>query len=453
MTQNSTTSVRIASTLAMWTILSCAAYAQKPPEPNPGAARAQKPHAPNSQIFEFTRATLRIVSIEPAAPVADAPITVSYEVHAAEQLTKAITGIVGGHFSGSSLGPPGGGPPKYFTLQPGGTVSGKLVIQSPTAGAGRVALTFGGEPICTGVGKVGINGNTPGSCTRTILATAERDLTVEQPIVTVRIAGSTYAKLTLPDSGDHSTAASGFQCVTHNPGCGWKGNNGDDTFFVVKALPPGVRLQSTEFLQYWPAGLNANDAGSRNALHTGSYGATINRSVPEKPTVLWNNTCWATFNNKNVNYSISFLLSMRKGTSVGEQTFDPSEKASPCLPEGYSAVPPTIRGTPQPPGEVFMIDKGAWFQGTFTGPGGTGKILTITNPVSVDMEVIADSNMPGGCGKPGNKVLAGHETIQAADFYQGAVNYPKVMSVCMAVSTTPPLQVRTAGLQITYAPD
>jgi hypothetical protein len=41
------------------------------------------------------------------------------------------------------------------------------------------------------------------------------------------------------DRGDATGPTNGYMFVTHNPGCGWVGNAGQDKFFSAqKPLPP-----------------------------------------------------------------------------------------------------------------------------------------------------------------------------------------------------------------------
>jgi hypothetical protein len=65
---------------------------------------------------------------------------------------------------------------------------------------------------------------------------------------------------------------------------------------------------------------------------------TSDGSVPTD--VGWKNGCQGVFNSKDVDYHISFLISMPDGTDLGEVMFDQTDTAGDvCLPAGYSLTP------------------------------------------------------------------------------------------------------------------
>ncbi|MEP7074546.1 MAG: hypothetical protein ABI878_01945 [Acidobacteriota bacterium] len=159
-----------------------------------------------------------------------------------------------------------------------------------------------------------------------------------------RISGKQYLSFASGDSKDAYSSKNGYMCVVHNPGCGWflsSGNNGGDKFFGDgKDLPPGVKVEGAYFHQYWPVGITADPGG--NIFGTGSYGSEISGGGSYPYTVNWKNTCWQDYGGKNLNYTVSFIVSMPEGTDLGEETFDdgPSTSDS-CLPENYVANKPT----------------------------------------------------------------------------------------------------------------
>jgi hypothetical protein len=111
----------------------------------------------------------------------------------------------------------------------------------------------------------------------------------------------------------------------HNPGCGWWGNDGVDEFFNQRALPPGAKLESIEFVQYWPEGVDSvSGSGAWTWLNSsGSYYARNASTDSARPSIKWNNTCVGGFGGKELEYSISFIVSMPQGTDLGEPTDDP----------------------------------------------------------------------------------------------------------------------------------
>ncbi len=165
-----------------------------------------------------------------------------------------------------------------------------------------------------------------------------------------RIAGAHYFALDNGNSKDGYNPQNGFLCVSHNPGCGWVGNNGTDKFFTSdKPLPPLCTIVAVNFTQFWPSGVSSQAAGG-TIFGWGSYGASLSSGTPDgsvPTTVGWKNACQGVFGDKNLDYRISFLISMPDGTDLGEQTFDQTDTAeNVCVPPG-SPLPPT---TPEPSG-------------------------------------------------------------------------------------------------------
>lgn len=158
-----------------------------------------------------------------------------------------------------------------------------------------------------------------------------------------------YIEFDKKDSGDGFTNKDGFLCVIHNPGCGITGNNGEDKFFSLnKQLPATAKLEKVEFTPFWPAGLGPGSGGTIGGW--GSFGMQ-QKGGPTDPsqTVLvdWNNACQGTFAGRNLDYSVSFIVSVPHGMDLGEQTFDPAQQTeSSCKFDGTT----TDTETPKTPG-------------------------------------------------------------------------------------------------------
>jgi hypothetical protein len=145
-------------------------------------------------------------------------------------------------------------------------------------------------------------------------------------LVVKRISGIHYLKFSKGDPSDTYSETDGYLCVSHNPGCGWWGNNGKDKFFNQDIpLPPLCTIVGTDFTQFWPDGITTT--GSSGSLGGwGSYGAHLDAGSPDgsSPYVVpWNNACQGDFTGKILYYHISFLVSMPEGTDMGEPVFDP----------------------------------------------------------------------------------------------------------------------------------
>jgi len=295
---------------------------------------------------------LSITSVTPADPVAGQKITVNYSAAMIGVPTAAVTGTVAGNFQGMPLQQPNGGAAPMVTVAPRSVVSGSLVIVAPKAGQGTVTIGLYPPPPsgCSGGLHVIIL-----RCRTTPIATATTSLTVVPPTVTVRISGATFSHIAEPDKNDNATANNGYLCVVHNPGCGWWGNDGKDTYFVQKQLPAGAKLVGIDFVQYWPLGVDsASGSGAWTWFDSsGSYFAHLNQDVPTQPYVKWNNTCTEGFANKDLWYSISFRVQMPEGTNLGEATSDLGTP-SPCLPPGYSITAVSISPGSNPPPSPYL---------------------------------------------------------------------------------------------------
>jgi hypothetical protein len=402
-------------------------------------------------IPSFVKIT--IVSISPAQLLVGEKAAVTYSLSLGGIAPVPTTGSIGGSFQGSALQQFNGGKAPLITLLPNTPVTGTLVIPSSNLGPGDVVVDFYPPPPtgCTGA-IVNLR-----RCTVEPLATADMQLNVVEPTVVVRIAGTSYANISKPDSGDSASGNNGYQCVRHDPGCGWWGNSGKDKYFNQKALPAGATLQGPPiFTPFWPQGIDSSNEGAWVWLNSsGSYFAHLDASDPAAPTVKWNNTCWGPFSGKDLYYSISFLVSMPKGTDLGEPTFDPtSQLSSPCLPAGYSATPvgaPPITTTPL---ALYLVRTANYFTGTF-GSNSTGTVQTVTNGENFQIVLLKRSNFPGGCGGAGNVPLTAHQSIMGSQLtaLYGSANpsYPLAIEACVTDTTLAATQ-QSISVVITYVP-
>jgi hypothetical protein len=183
-------------------------------------------------------------------------------------------------------------------------------------------------------------------------------------MVKVRISGTSFLNFAQGDPQDHYAADNqGFLHVTHNPGCGLQGNNGNDQFFAAQHnLPFWAKLEGVEFEQFWPKERQANSCGIGGWFGGGSYLTRMERGDPAKSepliTVHWENACCGDYATKNIEYVISFIVAvdedvLRAGNSLGEPTFDPNLTPLSAIqpPSGFQLSQPAQPGAsaPQPP--------------------------------------------------------------------------------------------------------
>jgi hypothetical protein len=224
------------------------------------------------------------------------------------------------------------------------------------------------------------------------------------PTAEVRIAGTNYIEFDKKDSGDGYSAQDGYLCVIHNPGCGIKGNDGEDKFFTPdKPLPLLAKLVRVEFTPYWPNGLGAGSAGGIGGW--GSF-SIEQRGGPSDPShtvyVDWSNACQGSFGGKNLHYSVSFIVSMPTGADLGEPAFVPSAKPdSPCQPEGYTK-------NSQPPGPTAPVPSG------FLGVVKMCNTTNVTASGSLHLEGACTAALPGAQG-----ICTMKEDTVALQFPQG----------------------------------
>lgn len=195
-----------------------------------------------------------------------------------------------------------------------------------------------------------------------------------------RISGQSFLQFAQADPQDKYKAENGFLHVTHNPGCGLKGNNGDDKFFPPEHnLPFWAKYVKYEFVQFWPKERKQDDCGVGGWFGAGSYLTRVTQGDQSKKepllTVHWENACCGQYGGKNIEYVVSFIVSVSEdlvqaGQSLGEPMFDPDQLAinSIAPPNGFSLNQQPV---PTPPPQ----------------PSGSGK-LTI--------DILFDTQVPGG---------------------------------------------------------
>jgi hypothetical protein len=280
------------------------------------------------------------------------------------------------------------------------------------------------------------------------------------------VPGDRYVTYGNDTTGLKSYVQSGALCVVHRPNCSGNpfvglfgvGHNGKDHFFPKdKPLPAGVRLVGVQYKMNWPAGLTKTDRGDIGSK--GSYGASADGQLQSKPplfSVHWENSCQATnskdWGNLPVTYQVFFVIDVPPGVSV--QGALPYSSADPvrniCSAED---IPTVISNGPQvTPLAVYLTPfttkQVIWFGGQF-GVNTSGTILTINNAEQFQIELIADKNMPGGCGKAGNQMIASHATIPAASIFAN-VKYPKTIGACLPAANA---SRQSTEIVLTYKPN
>jgi hypothetical protein len=169
----------------------------------------------------------------------------------------------------------------------------------------------------------------------------------------VRISGMNHFLLDKKDARDGNDIHDGYMCVVHDPGCGVIGNDGVDRFFSEeKALPLLAKIEKVEYEPFWPDGLGKGTGGG---VGPGSYGQGMNgwpSSGPQPVLIDWNNTCTNSYGGRKIYYSVSFIVSVPRGTDLGEPGFDPAlQPETACKLDGYhregeepnSPIPPSVQ--------------------------------------------------------------------------------------------------------------
>jgi hypothetical protein len=177
-----------------------------------------------------------------------------------------------------------------------------------------------------------------------------------------RISGESYIQFAKENPQDkYETKDGGWLLVSHNPGCGVRGDNGDDTFFAdihSSTLRFGCTLEGIEFKQFWPTERKPDDAGC-SFWGGGSYLTRVGRNGL-KVTVHWENACCGRYDNKDIKYMISFLIgvpeNLENTEALGEPMFDPHQVPMSELlpPNGFSSNEQNPHTSPQTP-QVYKM--------------------------------------------------------------------------------------------------
>jgi hypothetical protein len=186
-----------------------------------------------------------------------------------------------------------------------------------------------------------------------LLAQAALHVDILHSLVTKRISGRSYFNQSQPDPHDSFSDVNGYLLVTHDPGCGVVGNDGTDQFFTDKSLPPGVKIERVDFTQFWPRERGCTDPWSIFNSDIGSYSTKLDSLVD---SVKWHNACTGPYNNKDLYYLMSFVISMPTGTDIGETLHDAAEDP-PDPPPGYSLTE-QLQPTTNCSGTTKPIDDG-----------------------------------------------------------------------------------------------
>ncbi|MFB3764285.1 MAG: hypothetical protein ACE14P_03445 [Methanotrichaceae archaeon] len=222
----------------------------------------------------------------------------------------------------------------------------------PTNAGTRYLGTFTGNPLKSGDFNLNINTNDlfPGENTITVTAKNIEGCSGEASTSVIferrmykRISGESYFQLSQGDSNDKYIAKNGRLYVSHDPGCGVSGNNGDDVFFASNKLPFWCKLVGVEFHQFWPTVRRPDDCGIGALFGGGSYLTKLTHDDlfnDSKVTVHWENACCGRYSGKNIEYVISFIVSVPDdmiGLSLGEPLFSLTETSANLIqpPNGF----------------------------------------------------------------------------------------------------------------------
>lgn len=157
------------------------------------------------------------------------------------------------------------------------------------------------------------------------------------------MSGLEFMEFAQADENDTADAEGAVLMVTHDPGCGHKGNEGDDWFFSAKPLPPNTRV-----VRYTFSLMNPNEPGLAEQLFDetldwlkkgiywkivegfaiaflsifdskmGSYKADpavfALPGLPDRLRVHWENSCWGPYDGIPIVYHLSFVLWAPEGT-------------------------------------------------------------------------------------------------------------------------------------------
>jgi hypothetical protein len=270
------------------------------------------------------------------------------------------------------------------------------------------------------------------------------------PEKTVRISGETYFKLDRKDSRDGFSSKNGYLCVVHDPGCGVSGNDGEDTFFLARLLPPLAKISAFHFEPIPPDGMAASyNPGPSGSFDTVLQGGVQDGSQPIR--VRWHNACWGPYGGKPAVYRVSMDVQIKGNLDLVDQAFDPNEKLDvpACR---TSAPPPTtscVSGATSSV-QISMTQVSATADGLiYAGTTATGlnspcvnRLQTLSAaqvnvPVFLlkkDMEKCSDAAVRLG---PGIK-LETTEDDQKAIFGEEHPKHPITLRACVGAGTAPP---------------
>jgi hypothetical protein len=391
--------------------------------------------------------SLSIVSIDPAKPLAGQRVTLSYVVRnlAPGTVLAHLSATVAGGFPQTA----GGKPPVDTAYLGNQEVKGTFVLSAMPAGSDVVELTLSSTPC-------GPTAAASPSCAATIFAQASTTVAVAAPPTTrVRIAGTSYADINTP-----IFASSGYAFVVHDPGChnGFdSGQNGNDSFFKKKDLPPGATLRAIDFSMYRipPTLKTQYYAGGVGGY--GSYGTKVVHDSGNAMHVHWENACHGPYSGYPVVYSISFEIDVPKGVDVdlGESASDATQQPYPPTtvygPDGLaytahgvvSGATNAAAATIPEPSLIELAWNGEAYSNAYA-PAPAGTVSAIYNNDPYPIILIADSRLGAGCVPDGNVVLAGHQTTTAAQlaslYGSSSVHTPKTFTAC---STSKPTDTKT----------
>ncbi len=243
--------------------------------------------------------------------------------------------------------------------------SHQFVIYPDSKGAFDVKLSS--DNLFRGNNTITVTAQNGGGCAGEASTTV-----VFEKMLLRRIAGNSYLEFAQEDPQDHYKANAGFLYVTHNPGCGVSGNNGDDKFFTPQHdLPFWATLDHVEFEQFWPKQRQSSSCGIGYWFGAGSYLTNMkflnfpNYKLAKDPrvTIHWENACCGDYSGKNIEYVASFIVKVPEGLvnagqSLGEPMFDPNLTPLSLVqpPSGFDLYQPPPLPTPQPsgPGKLMI---------------------------------------------------------------------------------------------------
>lgn len=143
-----------------------------------------------------------------------------------------------------------------------------------------------------------------------------------------RISGLSYLKLSKGDPTDKAVPENGgYLCVIHNPGCG-TGEDGTDTFFAIKQLPPFTTLEGFDFDAIPPAGMAPSFPGG--PLGDGSFDTVLQPGTRDGLATLrvtWHNACVGPYAGKAAVYRVSLRVKTKGDIELGDDKFDQSDPA------------------------------------------------------------------------------------------------------------------------------